>query len=184
MSDSAVLDLLLNGLRLKQTPRTGWLQRGVPNAEDVAAHSYGVVLATLALAALLDEPIDLGRALALAALHDLPEALVTDIPLTAKRYLPDPALKTAMERSALVDMTVATPFAADWRQLWEAYVAADTPEARLVKDADTLDLLLQAHTYEQQTGNRQLAQFWSRPYTFYFAAAQALYEALLQRRLA
>ncbi|MCZ7670255.1 MAG: hypothetical protein M5U34_25360 [Chloroflexi bacterium] len=39
MDTTAVLKLLLHGNQLKRTPRTGWVQRGVPNAENVAAHS-------------------------------------------------------------------------------------------------------------------------------------------------
>ena len=43
-------------IQLKQMPRTGWVQQGVPGAENVAAHSYGVVLTALTLAELVDEP--------------------------------------------------------------------------------------------------------------------------------
>lgn len=184
MHDDPVLTLLLNGARLKQTPRSGWLQRGVPHAENVAAHSYGVVLTTLALAQLVTPPVDLARALAIAALHDLPEALVTDIPAPAKRFMPDAALKTTIERNALAELTAAVPFGADWRALWDAYAADESAAAQLVKDADTLDMLIQAYTYEQQTGNRQLAQFWQQPYSFHYPAAQALYAALLALRAA
>lgn len=50
MDVTAVLKTLLHGNQLKRTARTGWVQRGVPNAENVAAHSYGVVFTTLVLA--------------------------------------------------------------------------------------------------------------------------------------
>ena len=62
MDVTAVLNLLTHGNQLKRTARTGWVQRGVPNPEDVAAHSYGVVFTALVLAQLIDEPVDLGRA--------------------------------------------------------------------------------------------------------------------------
>lgn len=86
MDVNAVIAFLSYGIQLKQMPRTGWVQRGVPGAENVAAHSYGVVLTALTLAELVDEPLDLARLLALATLHDLPEALTSDIPSPVKRF--------------------------------------------------------------------------------------------------
>ena len=38
-----MLELLLHGNQLKRTARTGWVQRGVPLPENVAAHTFGVV---------------------------------------------------------------------------------------------------------------------------------------------
>lgn len=178
---AVLLNTLLHGNQLKRTPRTGWLQRGVPQAENVAAHSFGVVFATLVLAQVVEEPIDLGRALAMAALHDLPEGLTTDIPSPAWAHLP-PGVKTGVERGAMTRILDGASFAAPLHEWWEALHAADSPEARLVDDADKLDLFIQALMYEEQTGNRQLAEFWHVPHTFYYPQAQSLYEALRQRR--
>ena len=50
MDVTAVLNTFLHGNQLKRTARTGWAQRGVPNAENVAAHSFGVVFVALVLA--------------------------------------------------------------------------------------------------------------------------------------
>lgn len=181
MNVTSLLDLLLHGNQLKRTARTGWVQRGVPNAESVAAHSFGVVYTTLVLAQLLDEPVDLGKALALAALHDLPEALTTDIPTPAWRYLP-PGIKLEVERGAMRDMLNDTPPAAALMALWESLHGPPTAETQLVHDADKLDMFLQAYQYEKQTGNRALAEFWTTPYQFYFPQAQAVYDALCRMR--
>ena len=182
MDVTAVLTLLIHGNQLKRTARTGWVQRGVPNPEDVAAHSYGVVFTALVLAQLIDEPVDVGRVLAIAALHDLPEGLTTDIPTPAWRYLPDD-IKTQVERGAMNEILDGVSFAADWMDLWEELHAAETAVSRLVHDADKLDMFLQAIIYEEQTGNRHLAEFWQRPYRFYFPQAQAIYEGLRSRRM-
>lgn len=181
MDVTAVLNLLTHGNQLKRTGRTGWVQRGVPNSEDVAAHSYGVVFTALVLAQIVDEPVDLGRVLAMAALHDLPEGLTTDIPTPAWRYLPGD-IKTQVERGAMNEILDDVPFAADFMALWEELHAAETAVARLVHDADKLDMFLQAVIYEEQTGNRQLSVFWKRPYQFHFPQAQALYDELRSRR--
>ena len=187
MDVTAVLNLLAHGNQLKRTTRTGWAQRGVPQPEDVAAHSYGVVFTALVLAQLVNESddssesVDLGRTLAMAALHDLPEGLTTDIPSPAWRYLPKD-IKTRVERGAMNEILDDAPFAPDFMALWEELHAAETAESHLVHDADKLEMFLQAVIYEEQTGNRHLAEFWQRPYRFYFPQAQALYDALRLRR--
>ena len=50
MDTHTTLQLLLDAHRLKRTPRTGWVMRGVPDAESVADHSYGVAFIALLLA--------------------------------------------------------------------------------------------------------------------------------------
>jgi putative hydrolase of HD superfamily len=184
MNTDAYLSLLCTANQLKTLPRTGWLQRGVPNAENVAAHSFGVVLAALLLAELVEEPIDMARVLAMAALHDVPEALTSDIPSPVQRFFPawESSLKTHIEREALHEMTDDLPFAPRWHALWEELHAEQSAESRIVQDADKLDLFVQAYLYEQQTGTRRLAEFWTTPYAFYFAPAQTIYDALRAKR--
>lgn len=181
MDVTAVLNTLLHGNQLKRTARTGWVQRGVPNAENVAAHSFGVVFVALVLAQVVEESLDLGRLLAIAALHDLPEALTTDIPSPAWRYLP-PGIKTAVERGALQEMLAEAEFAPALLSMWEELHANTTAEAKLVHDADKLEMFLQAIVYEQQTGNQQLDEFWEPPFTFHYPAVQVLYDALARQR--
>ncbi len=178
---TAVLQTLLHGNQLKRTPRTGWGQRGVVGAEDVAAHSFGVVFTALILAKVSEEPLDLGRTLAMAALHDLPEGLTSDIPSPAWRYLPA-GIKLDVERAAMDEMLATAPYRDDLMVLWEELHAAETAESRLVDDADKLDLFIQALMYEQQTGNRQLAEFWAVPHQFYTPLAQAIYDLLREQR--
>lgn len=182
MSITPILTLLFHANQLKRTARTGWGQRGVPNAEDVAAHSYGVVFATMVLAQLVDEPIDLARALAIATLHDLPEALTTDIPSPAWRYLPQ-GIKSDVERGAMQEMMADVTFADAFMDLWEELHAGETAVSKLVHDADKIDMLIQAYMYEEQTGNQQLEEFWNPPYRFHFPEAQAIYNALVKMRV-
>jgi putative hydrolases of HD superfamily len=178
---TAVLHTLIHGNQLKRTARTGWGQRGVVGAEDVAAHSYGVVFTALILVQMSEEPVDLGRSLAMAALHDLPEGMTSDIPSPALRYLPD-GIKIGMERAAMIEILAGAPCRDHLLTLWEELHAGETAESRLVDDADKLDLFLQALMYEQQTGNQQLAEFWAEPHQFYTPLAQAIYDLLRQQR--
>jgi len=181
MDITSTINILFHGNQLKRTARTGWVQRGVPNAENVAAHSYGVVFATLILAQLIEEPIDMGRALAIAALHDLPEGLTTDIPTPAWRYLPS-GVKTAVERGAMEEIVADSKFAPTLMDLWEELHEGETAVSHLVHDADKIDMFIQAIIYEEQTSNQHLAEFWTTPHTFHYPQAQAIYNELRQRR--
>ncbi|MGH2537895.1 MAG: HD domain-containing protein [Candidatus Promineifilaceae bacterium] len=180
MDVAGLVRLLRHGVQLKQTERSGWARRGVPRPESVAEHTFGVAFIALALAGQIEEPLDLGRLLALALLHDLPEALTGDIPRPVWRYLPAGS-KAEAERAALAAMLDGEA-GAGWLALWQELQAAESAEARLVKDADRLDLLLQASIYAQQSGNRRLEEFWGRREPFYYPAAAAVAQALAASR--
>ena len=173
---------LYQALTLKQTPRIGWVQRGVVQAESVAAHSYGVALIALALADSRPEWVwDRPKLLTLALLHDLPEAITSDLPAPIKQFLPridGESAKTIAERAALAVLTEGLSFGREWQKAWEELVTNQSAEAQLIHDADKLDLYLQAYRYEQETGNQRLDEFWRTKPTFHYPFCQELYEAL------
>ena len=174
-----LLNLLLHGNQLKRTARTGWGQRGVANAESVAAHTFGMSYTALVIAQTISPPLDVARLLAMCLLHDLPEAVTTDIPTPAWRFLP-PGVKTDVERGAMREMFGDE--VPELMALWEELHGRTTAESLLVHDVDKLDMYLQAHIYEQQTGNRQLAEFWTTPAVFYNPTCQAIYDTLRAER--
>ncbi len=181
-----LLDAALRAAHLKRTPRTGWQQRGAPlggQAENVAAHSYGVVFLTMLLLDLDERALDCELALRMAILHDLPESLVGDWPATISRFLPREA-KHEAERAALEEIVEGLPMADRYRAIWAQH-AGPAPEARLVKDADLLDMMIQAFVYEQ-AGQRNLDDFWGNLSIERFStpAARALFAELLARRAA
>ncbi len=163
---------------LKQLPRTGWVIRGVHQVESVAAHSLGVNVWSLWLAARheqrFDVTVDRGRLLVLATLHDLAEAVMGDLIPLQKKILfgEDPqqqkeGVRQAEERfwKGLKETEDTEPLAqftqslvGDWTELWQEYREASTVEARLVKQADALDCVMQATVY-QRTENISLAVF-------------------------
>jgi putative hydrolase of HD superfamily len=176
-------DLLVAANRLKTTPRLGWLQRGVPRAESVADHSHGVALAALLLLEAAGGELDRGRIVTMAVLHDLPEAVTGDLSLGASRLLPDGA-KPRLEAAAMDELGAGLPLFAGWRAIWDEFEAQETPEAQLVRDADRIDLLVQALAYERATGTRELEEFWefAPPSSFRLPASRELAAALAARR--
>jgi len=142
---------------LKLLPRTGWLQRGVHNAESVAEHTFGVATLALLIGDTLDG-LDRGKLLTIAMLHDLAEALLSDLPASAKRFI-GAAHKHAAERSALEEMLAQLPNRAEYLALWDEYARGCSREARLVKGIDRIEMLSQALAYER-AGSRALGEFW------------------------
>ncbi len=153
--------------------------RGVTDAESVADHSFGVAFISLTLAELVEQPLDKSKLLTIALLHDLPESLIGDIPSPATIYFPPQATRTA-EEAVLGELLRHLPCADQWRAWWQEFECRTSAEGRLVRDADRLDMLIQAYVYEQTTRNRWLEEFWppSDPPPFEFAATRALYDEL------
>jgi putative hydrolase of HD superfamily len=161
MTDES-LRLLVEMARLKAVPRLGWLLRGVRDVESVAAHSFGVAFTAMLIGDLArgrGMAVDLERVLRMALLHDLTEARIGDLPSTIKPYFDRAALQRAEERAAGEMLQPLGWLGGEWYALWLEYEERRTLEARLVKAADKLDLLLQACEYEKG-GARDLGEFW------------------------
>ncbi len=150
-----LLEALLALGALEHLPRTGWLQRGIPDAEPVAAHVLGTALVALALAPRVEPPLDVDRCVTLAVVHDAPEALLGDLPRSAAERLPVGAKRAAETRAA---QDLLAPLSARALESWREYDAAQTREARLVRLADRLHLGLRLLAY-LRAGRRGLDEF-------------------------
>jgi len=159
----AMLNTLIELQRLKRLERTGWTLRGLPNGtESVASHSFGVCVTAMLLADEIKargQEVDCERVLRMALLHDWSEARVGDMPRTATNYFGADARKKA-ESMAFADMlSGAGSAAAQYKEIFADYEERRSLEARLVKAADVIDLLVQAYALER-AGARGLDEFW------------------------
>ena len=179
----AALALLLRVIQLKFLPRTGWIMRGIADAESISDHTFGVAFIALILAQMTERPVDTAKLLTLALLHDLPEVVLGDIPSPASDYLPTEAKATA-EREALDVLLGELPRRETWEVWWRELEERTSLEGKLVHDADRLDMLLQAHVYEQTRGNRWLEEFWEEVSedAFECEASRSLFAALWELR--
>lgn len=145
--------------RLASLPRTGWLLRGVTDVESIAEHSYGVAVVA---AMLVDDlrargtTVDGEKVLRMALLHDAAEVLTGDIPMPAK----SDAFKAAL--SAQEDALLARVLAKDDHALWHEAESGGSLEARVVKAADKVQMLIKALTYEKQKRGH-LDEFFVNP---------------------
>jgi putative hydrolase of HD superfamily len=164
MTAEALVALWLESASLKHVPRSGWLMRGVPNVESVAEHSFGVALVALTLADSLqangdlDRELDLGKVLAMALLHDLAEVRLTDLPSQATRLFTEQVKRDA-EVAAMAGLLAPLPSASRLEALWQEFADGTSPEGRLVRDSDKLEMMVQCLSYEQ-AGSRGLDEFW------------------------
>jgi putative hydrolase of HD superfamily len=179
----SVLDLLLRANQLKRVPRTGWVMRGLVDAESVSDHTFGVAFIALVLAHMMEQSIDVAKLLSIALLHDLPDAILGDIPSPALNHVLSNAKRT-VEDEALGAMLKEIPHLDRWQLWWREFEERTSVEGKLVRDADRLDLLIQAYVYEQTTGNRWLAEFWSHATAdaFEFEVSRSLFGALREAR--
>lgn len=145
-------DFLFEAGMLRKTPRTGYQFLG-SGGENVAEHSCRVCMTGLVLAEMagLDEAAR-NRVVLLCLFHDFHEARTGDCNYVSKRYVrPD-------ERAALRDALEGTGLGGIVLPLREEFEARETTEARIARDADQLDLMLNLRE-EEERGNPE-ASLW------------------------
>jgi len=157
-----MLSTLIELQRLKRLDRTGWTLRGLANGtESVAAHSFGVSVTAMLLAdrcVAQGVTVDVEKLLRIALLHDWAETRVGDMPRTATLYFGSEARKHA-ETAAFADIVNPVDTGGSYANLYDDYERRQSLEARLVKAADVLDLLIQVLALER-AGARGLDEFW------------------------
>lgn len=157
-----MLSTLIELQRLKRLDRTGWTLRGLANGtESVAAHSFGVCVTAMMLADKLHArgvALDTEKVLRMALLHDWAETRIGDTPRTATSYFGAGVRKRA-ESAAFADVVKGAGSEGQYRALYHDYEQRETLEARLVKAADVIDLLVQALALERG-GAKGLDEFW------------------------
>ncbi len=145
--------LLFEANHLKRIERTGYTYLGT-GKETVACHSFGTLFCTYILCQLFPQQVDLKKALLMALFHDFPEARVGDFNAVNKLY------NSAKEEWALEEALSGFSFQEEILKLFQEYRALKSLEAKIVHDADTLDLMLQLK--EQRDLNNPYAERWLR----------------------
>jgi len=142
---------------LDRIPRAGYVVRGVPHPESVAAHSHFVSLLALLFLEEHAEGYDREKVLTMALIHDLAEAKLMDIPMPYA----DAYLDQAKDRA---EQAIMEELFADFRpafaQHHQELLDAASPEARLVRGLDKVQLLLKVLFYERERAGF-LEEFWT-----------------------
>jgi 5'-deoxynucleotidase YfbR-like HD superfamily hydrolase len=130
--------------QLKRVKRSGWWIAGVKDPESVAEHTFRTAVIAYLLAHL--EGADTGKIVLMALFHDLPEARTNDAHRIVRRYADwkDVDKKAVREQSKRLPDKVANEVVS----FFEEFEKEVSSEAKLARDADLLECLIQAREYE------------------------------------
>jgi putative hydrolases of HD superfamily len=100
---------------------------------NVADHAFRVTWIALAIAK-REKNANEEKIIKMALLHDICESRTGDVDYIARQYV------ERKDNLAMEDMFKNTVFEEEFGKLWEEYEARQTIEAKIVKDADMLDV--------------------------------------------
>lgn len=147
--------LLIEILTLKNTTRAGWARAGVPPGvqETVATHSWGAGVVAAILSTIQGDAINAGRATMLVVLHDIGESRTGDISHPLRDILEEQGLpKEQVDQKAeeLQRQGLPKELQIFLGEALEEFRAGETLEAKTAKDAELIDLGIQALRYHTQ----------------------------------
>jgi putative hydrolase of HD superfamily len=158
---AAAINFLTLTRSLKTTKRTGWILSGIPKPESIADHMYRMSLMAM-ISSFSNNTLNTDRCIKLALIHDLAEAQVGDITphcgvSDQEKY--DLELRTMESISKMLGPTMGGE---EILALWKEYEEGITEEAKLLKDLDKIEMILQALEYEKDGENeKSLDQFFT-----------------------
>jgi len=134
----------IGALRFNQR---AWAQYLTPNFANITEHTYRVMWLALIIAK-HEKVKDLGKIIKLAIVHDLAESRGVDVHYVSR------AFTTRNEEAAIKSTFKGTVLEEEFIKLWEETEEKKTVEAKIIKDADNLDIDLELLEQEASNGNR------------------------------
>ncbi|MFC1579826.1 HD domain-containing protein [Thermodesulfobacteriota bacterium] len=135
---------------LKKTPRSGYQFLGT-GQESVAEHSFRTAIIGYMLSQ-EEAQADPLKTTLMCLFHDLPEARTGDLNYVNKRYV------RVDEEKALKDLATGLSCRDDMVSLHKEFNLGESVEARISKDADQLDLILELKS-QQDLGNKYAVEW-------------------------
>ncbi len=133
-----IVDFLFEAGILKLIPRSGWFKIGIKNPESVAEHSFRTALIAFIIAYLETKDfVKACKTCLLGLIHDLNEARTLDLHKLSRRYVEVDFDEVLKEQLKMLPEEL-TEKIDDLKELKD-----------FVKDADKLELLLQAKEYSE-----------------------------------
>jgi putative hydrolase of HD superfamily len=139
---------------LKKTKRTGWIERGVKLPESVSDHSFR--LAVMALVFGKKMGCDTEKLAAICLVHDLPEAISGDLVLDWSRFggafrgiSEEEKKKREAEAEKQLFSGLDSETAEHFDSLWKEFEEEKTREAKIAKQLDKFEMILQAFEYHR-----------------------------------
>ena len=136
--------------KLKKIERTGWVTwSNVQNPESVAEHIFRTAVLGLIVADM--KKLNAEKVVRMCLLHDLPEAIIGDWDPIVKKKLGMEKWK-AKEKEALTKLLSMLPekIRGKYLEAWEEFEGMKTKEAKIVKQLDRLEMIIQALEYLEE----------------------------------
>jgi putative hydrolase of HD superfamily len=111
-----------------------WRRFHFQDSANVAEHHFRVFWIAMVIASHESENIDTGKIAKLCLLHDITESRVGEVDYISRQYV------VRKEEEAINDMLAETTIKEEYLKLWHEYELRESIEAKIVKDADTLDV--------------------------------------------
>lgn len=144
----------LGALRL--IPRQ-WQRFHLPHLQNLTEHHFRVVWLALIIAA-HEAKGNTEKIIKMALVHDVAESRTGDVDYLARQYVKRDELR------AIKDIFNGTILEAEFVELWHEYEERETIEAKIVKDADNLDVDLDLR--EQGSSGHNLEKQWTKQRAF------------------
>ena len=142
-----ILDFFKTAVNLKNISRQGWIDKlSLKHPESVADHSYSMAIMGMIISDL--ENYNSEKILKMILLHDLAESKIGD-------YTPNQISKEnkiKIENNAYDEMISTLPesIKSQYAQIWKEYQKQESPESKIVRQIDKLEMALQAKMYQNE----------------------------------
>ncbi|ORC92050.1 hydrolase of HD superfamily [Trypanosoma theileri] len=166
--------------KLKETDRTGWVEKGIHKPESVSDHMYRAAVMCMMCP---DPNLNRDKLIRMALCHDMGESIVGDISPAMgvpkeEKYRSEKAAVSTL--SGLLDKRI--PLSGELQELWEEYEMQSSPEAKFLKDIDLLEMVTQAHAYEKAHPEKDLSSFFLSGEKIQHPWAKEVFETLRNTR--
>ncbi len=138
-----ILEVLMN---LKYEERRGW-KRILPGltVESVASHSFSTAFIAMLLA--MKKKANVEKVVCMALLHDIAEGVIGDITPEMTDFIEKEETESKVMEYILRDLP--DDIRDKLLALWREYIEGRSEEAKIVAEADKIDMHLQAKRYEK-----------------------------------
>lgn len=126
------IDFLYEMGTIRYIQRT-WRQFLGADFANLAEHTYRVAWIAMVIAK-AEGVDDTGKVLKMALVHDISESRAGDVHYLSRQYV------DRHEEQAIEDMLMDTSVAEEFVALWKEYEKRECIEAKIVKDADNIDI--------------------------------------------
>jgi putative hydrolase of HD superfamily len=148
-----IIDFMKYVHKLKKLKRAGWVECSIKNPESVADHSFGTALLAMLLAKKFK--LNENKTIKMALIHDLAESVTGD----SLSHIVEKDEKLRKKKSDDEKKAMKKIFRSrkEYYGLWLEFEEQKTREAKILRQLDRLELMLQVHGYEKE---KNLDCFW------------------------